>query len=79
VTLYRFLLFYQGITIAPVNDIHIFSRREAMNVYQANTRPSQENQAAREQARARRMRRRHQNHSYFDNTPSAPSLFTLRW
>jgi hypothetical protein len=63
----------------PVIEMHIFVRREAMNLYQAKTRTTDENQAAREQARARRMRRRHQNHSYFDNTSSAPSLFTLRW
>lgn len=50
-----------------------------MNLYQAKTRTSDENLAAREQARVRRMRRRHQNHSYFGTAPSAPSLFTLRW
>ncbi len=50
-----------------------------MNLYQAKTPTSDENMAAREQARARRMRRRHQNHSYFGTSSSAPSLFTLRW
>ena len=49
-----------------------------MNLYQAKTQTTDENQAAREQARARRMRRRHQNHSYLGTT-SVPSIFTLRW
>ena len=50
-----------------------------MELYRAKTQTTDENLAAREQARARRMRRRHQNHSYFGTSSSAPSLFTLRW
>ncbi len=50
-----------------------------MNLYQAKTQTTDENLATREQARARRMRRRHQNHSYFGSTPRVLSLFTLRW
>jgi hypothetical protein len=50
-----------------------------MNLNQAKTQSTNENQVARENARARRMRRRHQNHSYLSNSSRSPSLFTLRW
>ncbi len=49
-----------------------------MNRYPAKIHTSDENQAARDEAQARRMRRRHQNHSYLGTT-SVPSIFTLRW
>ena len=52
---------------------------ETMHLYQAKTQAPEENQVAREQARARRMRRRRQNRSNFGSTPRALSLFTLRW
>jgi hypothetical protein len=50
-----------------------------MNLNQAKTRTTDENQVAREASRARRMRRRQQNHSYLSNSSRSPSLFTLRW
>lgn len=49
-----------------------------MNRYQAKTKTSNESQSIREEALARRMRRRQQNHSYYGTTP-APSIFALRW
>jgi len=49
-----------------------------MNLNQAKTQTRDENQVAREEAQARRMRRRHQNHSYYGTT-SIPSIFALRW
>ncbi len=49
-----------------------------MNLYKTKTQMTDENQAMREEAKARRMRRRHQNHSYLGTT-SVPSIFTLRW
>ena len=56
-----------------------FYRREIMNLYQAKTQNTDENQVEREESRARRMRRRHQNHSYLDTRSRPASLFTLRW
>ncbi len=50
-----------------------------MNLYQAKTQSTDESRVARENARARRMRRRQQNHSYFSNSSRSLSLFTLRW
>ena len=50
-----------------------------MYFYQAKTQKTDENQVARLDARARRMRRRYQNHSYLDTRSRTPSLFTLRW
>ncbi len=49
-----------------------------MNRYQAKTQTTDENRAAREEAQARRMRRRHHNQSHFGTT-SVPSIFALRW
>jgi len=49
-----------------------------MNSNETKTRPAADKQADREESKARRMRRRHQNHSYFGTT-SAPTIFTLRW
>ena len=49
-----------------------------MNLNQAKTQSRNENQAARDEAQARRMRRRHQNYSSFGTT-SIPSIFALRW
>ena len=49
-----------------------------MNRYLAKTQTKDENQSVQEEAQARRMRRRHQNHSYFGTT-SVLSIFTLRW
>ncbi len=49
-----------------------------MSRYQAKTRTTGENRATREEAQARRMHRRHQNHGH-SGTTSAPSIFTLRW
>ena len=76
--LYRFSLLYRGISITPVIQMHICYGREAMNRYLAKTQTKDENQSVQEEAQARRMRRRHQNHSYFGTT-SVLSIFTLRW
>ena len=59
-------------------QMHIFYGREAMNHYPAKTRTRDEILSAQEEAQARRMRRRQQNHSYY-GTASAPSIFALRW
>lgn len=50
-----------------------------MNLYQAKTRNTDQNQGARQDARARRMRRRYQNHRYLETMSRTPALFTLRW
>ncbi len=50
-----------------------------MNLNQAKTRNTDENQVARQDARVMRMRRRYHNHRYLETTLRTPALFTLRW